>query len=50
MQVTIGQFKIDYKDGGAVLYKNNSMVKCFASDETKNGSSGYEKALHYIGK
>ena len=50
MKYAKGKFNIDYNEAAAVLYENGKYVRCFASDETKNGLSGFEKAKQYIKK
>lgn len=46
MKTTYKGFEIDYKQGAACIMKPK--FKGFASDETKNGKSGLEKAKLYI--
>lgn len=46
MKTTYKGINIDYKEGSACIM--NPKFKGFASDETKNGKSGLEKAKLYI--
>jgi len=48
MRYTKGKYQIDYEKSGAALYENGKFVKCFASDETKTGLSGFDKAKKYL--
>lgn len=48
MTQTFKGFQINYKNGGAILYKKSKFIKAFASDETKNGKSGITKAKEFV--
>lgn len=49
MTTTYKNFQIDYKDSGAVIYKEDKFVKAFASDDKGTSEiSGLEKAKKYI--
>lgn len=49
MKTAYKGFEIDYKDSGAVVYKDNKFIKAFASDDPKTKEvSGLEKAKKFI--
>jgi hypothetical protein len=42
-------FQIDYKDSGAVIYKDGKFIKAFASDDPNTAEvKGVDKAKKYI--
>ena len=48
MTTTYKGFRIDYANCAAIIYKGSNFIKGFASDETKTGLSGLDKAKKYI--
>ena len=50
MKVLKEGFTVDHKNSGAVLYKNGLFVKAFASDESKDGKTGLQKAELFVNK